>query len=56
MIKTLLTIRCFNVGLLWTAQNGCGARGICNTPEKQEVQQPVQAAQLKYRDLIRRLR
>jgi hypothetical protein len=36
-----------------TAQNELWSEGICDTPEKQEVQQPVQA-QLKYRDLIRR--
>jgi hypothetical protein len=25
----------------------CGARGICETPEKQEAQKPTQAASLK---------
>jgi hypothetical protein len=48
MIKTLSLL--FAVLMLASCgphRMGCGARGICNTPEKQEVQQPVQAASVK---------
>jgi hypothetical protein len=46
----------FYVGLLWTAQNGLWSEGICDTPEKQECNNLCKPPQLKYRDLIRRLR